>query len=116
MMPARRFVFRLALALGEPNPDRMLAQMPLRIFREWHAYYQYDPFGGERMDVLIANFMAWVGNLRAGKNRYKAKNFVPQWGPKDEPTPDQMFQKVVMANRMLGGKFVDKRKKRGESD
>lgn len=118
MTPARRFVFRLALAMREPNPDRMLAMMPLRIFREWKTYHQYDPFGNERLDALTAYLMAWMGEVHKSKKskHFKAAKFMPQWGPKDETTPDQQFEKVILANRMLGGRFIDKRKKRGKSD
>jgi len=32
--PARRFAFRLALALGQVNPDAMLARLPQRVWSE----------------------------------------------------------------------------------
>lgn len=121
MTPARRFAFRLALELGYANPDRMLLEMPYRIWREWQTYYQYDPFGNERLDILAAHIMAWNGEVHRRKKsdpHFKAEKFMLRWGPKDarNVTPDDMFKKVVLANQMLGGKFVDKRKKRGKSD
>jgi hypothetical protein len=119
MTPARRFAFKLALAFGYPNPDRMLAEMPFRIWREWQTYYQYDPFGNERLDVLVARMMAWNGEVHRQKKsdkHYKVAKFMPKWGPDDPITPDALFNKFALANQALGGRFVDKRKKRGESD
>lgn len=91
----------------------------MRILREWQTYYQYDPFGNERLDLLISYLMAWMGEVHRTKKsskHFKAEKFMPKWGPKDEPNPDEMLQKVILANRALGGTFIDKRKKRGTSD
>lgn len=121
MTPARRFAFRLALETGYANPDRMLAEMPLRIWREWQLYYDYDPFGNTRGDIQAAIIASTVWNVQQTKKSRLKKplDYMPKWGPKDEPTPDDQLAKVMLANQMLGGKFIDKRKKKtenGESD
>lgn len=38
--------FRLALALGCPWPDRLLASLTPREFDEWTEFFQLEPFGG----------------------------------------------------------------------
>lgn len=112
MTPGRRFAFCLALALGQLNPDAMLAQMPLRIYREWQRYYQYDPFGGIRSDIHAARIMAWMGEVHRSKNsspHFKMKRFLIKWGPKDPVSPDAMLDKLMQITRAMGGTIIDKR-------
>ncbi len=113
MKPARRFAFRLALALGCPNPDAMLAQMPYRVFQEWKTYYQYDPFGGERGDINAATIAATIANVNRTKKtkRFKVRDFVPRYGPKEPLTGEEMLQKIMAMNQAMGGTFIDKREK-----
>jgi len=122
MRPARRFAFRLALALGHANPDAMLACMPFRIYREWHDYYQVEPFGEKRADFRSAIVAATVANAMGrakGKPAFRLDQFIPKFGPKQavkKKTPDQLFDKLKILNRLFGGTFVDKRKRHNGSD
>lgn len=87
MTPVRRFAYRLALALGQPNPEAMLATMPYRIFTEWMRYAQVEPFGEERADMragIIASttansIIALINSLSKSKLRrtFKPIDFMP---------------------------------------
>jgi len=117
MTPTRRFAYRLALALGQPNPDVMLAQMPWRVFVEWMQYAQVEPFGEERADVRAAIVATTVANCMGrekGKPPFKLADFMPQFEQPERKTADDMFKRVKWLNMLMGGEFVDKRGKHGE--
>ena len=108
----RRFAFRLALALGQPNPDAMLSGMPDRIFTDWMAYANVEPFGEERADLragIVASVVANVMGRKKGQRPYKPSQFMPRFEPKRTKTPDELFNQIKAINWMMGGKFVDKR-------
>lgn len=42
--PGDVFAFRLALAFGEPNPYRLLEQIPAPLLRAWEAYAVIEPW------------------------------------------------------------------------
>jgi hypothetical protein len=114
MTPARRFAYRLALALEQPNPEAMLARMPWRVFVGWMQYAQAEPFGEERADVRAAIVATTVANCLArekGKPPFKLADFMPRFGqPGKRKTADDLFKQVKWLNMLMGGEFVDKRK------
>jgi hypothetical protein len=57
------FAFRLALHLGEKDPDAMLASMPASTFNEWMVYDQIEPFGEFRSELRHGQVMAMTANL-----------------------------------------------------
>lgn len=63
----RRFAFRLALALGFPDVDIMLDQMPAEMLSEWLAYYQLEPFGILAEDTISAHWKAIYVNSNRNK-------------------------------------------------
>ena len=117
MTTERRFAFRLALALGFPNPEAMLARMPYRIYREWQLYYAHEPFGEERADVrsaIIAQTYVSM-HLKKGVRPPPLSDFMFQYDSPPEPkTPDDFFAQVKAINALMGGSFVDKRSQQGE--
>ena len=74
----RRFAFRLALALGWPDPDAMLDSIPAQTLTEWIAYYQLEPFGTLADDVEWAHWKAIYANVHRphGKLAYKPEKFL----------------------------------------
>ena len=74
----RRFAFRLALALGFPDPDEMMDCIPSKTFSEWIAYYQLEPFGILAEDEIHAHWKAMYANMhrKPGKQAYKAEKFL----------------------------------------
>ena len=74
----RRFAFRLALALGWPDPDAMLDSIPARTFSEWIAYYQLEPFGILAEDAIEAHWKAMYANVhrKRGTSAYKPEKFL----------------------------------------
>lgn len=119
MTPTRRFAFRLALALGEPNPDRMLSKMPHRVWREWHEYHNLEPFGSQHEDNRFGVAFAGLANTRRGKKqrKYKPKQFIVQYKqPMKQRSPDAMLSKMMALTRAMGGTIVDNREANGSSD
>lgn len=110
MTPERRFAFRLALALGYANPEYMLASMPWRIWQDWIAYNALEPIGEERADLRAGIIAATTANClarRKGKPAYRAADFMPKFGEQRRwLTPDEQFKKILIANRLLGGRVV----------
>ena len=104
-------MFKLALALGYANPDAMLSVMPLRVFREWCIYEQYDPIGEWRADLRMATLASLMANLWAGKKGappHKVSQFMPQFridSPKTK-TPDELYEKIKALNMLFGGEEV----------
>lgn len=114
MTPARRFAYRLALALGEPNPDGMLARMPYRIYREWQTYATIEPFGDERADLRAGIVASTIANCLArkkGRPAFRPADFMPLFETKQDKTPDDLFEQVKMINWLFGGTFIDEREK-----
>jgi len=120
----RRFAFRLALELGQPNPDAMLAEMPSRVFFDWMRHYRDEPFGEQRADlrmgIMTANILTAISSLaaaRAGKRRgqtFKPADFMPYLDDRQRRprimSPDTQFKKIWLLNKLFGGTVIDKRK------
>ena len=111
MTPARRFAFRLALALGLPNPDAMLAHLPQRIYREWQEFAILEPFGEERADLRAGIVAATVANCMArgkGRSAFKPRDFMPRFeeARREPATPSEHYQQVLAITQLFGGKIV----------
>ena len=84
--------------------------MPLRILREWHAYYAAEPWSEERADWRSAMIASVMVNLWS-KKRARIEDYMPQFGKasRRQPTPQELLRKLKTMNKMLGGEFTDKR-------
>lgn len=115
MTDVRRFSYRLALALGQPNPDVMLARMPWRIWREWQIYNQIEPFGEERADLRAGIIASTIANCLArqkGKPAFRVEDFMPKFAPpvkREQKTPEELLSKVMWINQLFGGAVIDNR-------
>ncbi len=61
----------------------MLAEMSLRTWHEWVAYFQIEPFGEERADVRSATIASTVANAsrtKRGQRAFKIGDFMPDYG------------------------------------
>lgn len=112
MTPARRFAFRLALALGQSNPDAMLARLPWRVWSEWQTFAALEPFGEERADLRAGIVAATIANYLArgkGKPAFKPRDFMPQFGKpaqSESAASSDHYQQALMITRLFGGKIV----------
>lgn len=53
-------------------------------FAEWQAYYSLEPFGGERLDIVMAQICAIVANVASSRGkRFKIEDFMLFTGNKD---------------------------------
>ncbi|HFC08457.1 MAG TPA: hypothetical protein ENJ54_01185 [Chloroflexi bacterium] len=75
------FAFRLALALGVPNPDDLLAQMDARLFDEWQAYFEAEPWGTQAQDVRLAMLLQTLIAVNAAKSSDmpRVEELLPTW-------------------------------------
>jgi len=127
MKPERRFAFRLALALEQPNPDAMLAEIPWRVWQEWIQFYNEEPFGQipMRLGFAAASLAGLLGE-RKNKLPWKASDFMPDvdYDPGDggQPqrhyagkSPDEQAAGFLLFAQQMGIKVVDKRgEKKGQ--
>lgn len=65
--PSRRFLFRLALALGKSVAE-LEAHMSAAEFDEWRAFYRLEPFGEWRADHRAGLIAATMFNMNRGKD------------------------------------------------
>lgn len=65
------FAHRLALALGEPRVEAMLARLTARELATWMAYYRAEPWGAEVEDARHGTLMALLYNLWRGRRPAK---------------------------------------------
>lgn len=88
MSPERRQQFLLALRLGYANPDRMLEDMPWRVWKEWNQYYEADPYEQTREDYMLAQIAMLIANawLRPkGHAPFTTDEFMPKFKNKTTP-------------------------------
>lgn len=86
--PARRFAYRLALNLGRADVDAMLDEMSAIQFREWMAYAELEPFGGDVDEIRSAQLRALIMNAVGTKDgrTVSALDLLPEAMTKeDEP-------------------------------
>jgi hypothetical protein len=113
------------MALGQPNPYAMLAQMPYRVFRQWQQFYNEEPFGDEANGVRLGYAAASLGTLLGkpkGRRAWKTSDFMPQFKTtrtkraRPKETPEQQFERIKLMTLMMGGKVIDKRRKEDDGD
>lgn len=75
------FGYRLAMALGNPYPEQMLAGMSIETFRRWMEFDQVAPFGEQRADLRMAIETAHLLNALQGKGgrRMKPADIMPRF-------------------------------------
>ncbi len=87
----RRFAFRLAAMCGEWDVDKMLYDMPAKLFTEWQQFSQLEPFGAMVEELRIGQQCALLANINSDKsNRFTPHDFLttvhyqkPQQAPED---------------------------------
>lgn len=79
--PERRFMFRLALALGFPHPDFLSKVLNSRQVAEWMAYASIEPFGERNRDLSIGILTSYLVNInrdtKKRKTPFPASDFMP---------------------------------------
>jgi len=73
------FYFRLALALGFPHPDYMLAILSSAQITDWIEYYRVEPWGEPVNWQRHGESMAMQANIHRGKNArvFRPGDFMP---------------------------------------
>ena len=78
----------------------MLARIPLKLFREWQAWwFLKGPSNEERMDWRFAQIAALIANAMGGKRAtsYKIKDFMPEFDRESKRQTPQQMQAVLAA-------------------
>ncbi len=104
MSGARRFTFRLALALGMTVRE-MLSRMSALELTEWQRYYDVEPFGEERSDLraaIVARVIAQSNGARAAK----LEDFIPRFERREARPQTAADQMAVFRALAARGKIV----------
>jgi Zn-dependent protease with chaperone function len=78
------------------HPDHLSQAMTDRQLQGWMNFYQLEPFGGFADDFRSAN-AAWHLLHPRTQKRIRAIDLMPQWIPKEPPTPDEYKLKAQAA-------------------
>ena len=81
--------------------------MPYRIWQEWIAYSEVEPFGEWRADLragIIASTIANCLSRKKGRPAFKPSQFMPEFKRQGWPTVEELLKKVKWVNWLFGGK------------
>jgi len=70
----------------------------------WLVYHEIDPWTEDRAD-LRAGIVAAVVASANSKRTFKPSDFMPEFGPPQEQTDEDIRAIAIRANAMLGGTF-----------
>lgn len=92
--------------------DALARRMPVRLFREWYAYSELEPFGGVREDHRAAMVVCAILNSAFGRGK-GARTFAPadvfkslkDDGPAEPMTADAMERIAMAMTARMGGKI-----------
>lgn len=92
----------------------MLRNMSARTYLGWLRYAAVEPFDEERADLRAGIIASTIANAFGGRKSgkpFSPSDFMPfsEKPPSRRRTTDEMFQKVRVLNKLMGGAFVDKR-------
>lgn len=84
-----------------------------REFTEWMAYDRLDPIGDDRADWNAASIACAVTNPhRTKKEPYKVKDFMPQYGTPERPSPEALHHKI----KSVFGALATRKRKPDDGD
>lgn len=75
----------------------MLQQIGSRQLTEWMAFDKIDPIGGRRGDAHSAQLATMLANIfarRSGDPPFEIPDFMMEFGPGKQKTPDELYQMV----------------------
>jgi hypothetical protein len=76
LTPPRRFLFRLALALGK-TVGELQSTLTVREFSEWLAFASDEPIGEMRADLRAGIVAATMARVMGGSKTATPKDFMP---------------------------------------
>lgn len=81
----------------------LLGRMDSRELSEWSAYYGLNPWGPERADLRAGTVAAIVANCHTTDTTYRPSDFMPQFGPQEPVSDEDLRLAAIRANALLGG-------------
>jgi hypothetical protein len=102
----------LALRFGIWDVDRFLKKIPPKLFAEWRAYAELEPFDETRQDIRTAQIAKWLAEIYRGmmiiggakgvsKETYKLEDYVLPFGEPIKPKPKQTWQEKKSIAMMI---------------
>lgn len=87
--------------------EELRRRMTAREFRQWQALYAIDPWGPERIDLMLARVAAVIANCHT-KGGFSEHDFLPKFRATEdaERTDDDIRYAVMKWNALMGGEFV----------
>jgi len=97
----------------------MLKHMACSTYLDWMRYAALEPFDQQRADLRAGIIASTIVNVAMGLTGSKGRlttpsDFMPFSSEPEPPrqTADQLYQKIRVLNRLLGGRVIDERKPR----
>ena len=89
----------------------MMALMPQRVFREWIAYTELEPWDEQRADWRAAMIAHTVYSMQRGKGpRRKLADFMPKLRTQRKlRTPKDALRAMARITTLFGGRIEDNR-------
>jgi len=108
------FYFRLALALGFPHPDHMLAVLTSKQITEWIEYHAIEPWGEPAAWYRSGILASLIANIHRAKNAppFTPADFMPKNPERTKPkkqSPEEM--KTALLQIAAANKGQKKRKR-----
>ena len=99
----RRFLFRLALALGR-TVGELQEHMTAAELREWMAYDGINPIGPDRFDWLFGQLAFVTASVHSTK-KLRIRDFVPTWDPvaREERSLRRLRMHALMLSKVPNG-------------
>lgn len=96
----------LARTLG-CTVEELRGRMTVREFRQHQALYALDPWGPERIDLMLARVAAVVANCHT-KGGFTEHDFLPKFRAAEdaERTDDDLRYTMMKWTALMGGEFV----------
>jgi hypothetical protein len=90
----RRFAYRLALATGEVNVDRLLRKLTWPQLQEWMEYdAEIEPIGARRSDWQAASICTAFANVtlatRGARKRFRMKDFLLEFDRQEKEVKEE---------------------------
>ncbi len=107
-------MFDVALALGIPDPDILLETMPWTTYVEWQFYLSNGPTWLRVLDVHLARIETVLINVNRDATKQpnpievdEMRIYKHYQSPEDKA--QELMNKVIMLNQLMGGSLNDQR-------
>jgi hypothetical protein len=83
----------------------LLDAMDAAELQDWIALQERDPFTSDRADLRAGIIAAVIANVNSSRRTFRPSDFMPEFGPPQEQTDEDIRAVAIRANAMFGGTF-----------